>query len=118
MIKKQLGTFLCPLYEVTHGYNLHMGKINKILVNNQTKSEEIALPSVNKLSVVAKTNSLHLSSFGGMPILKEAEKRLALASQLASLYNLFISNAKDTSIYQQGEYDKPRFVHDTRLDSY
>lgn len=24
------------------------------------------------------------------------------------LYNLFISNAKDTSIYQQGEYDKPR----------
>lgn len=23
-----------------------MGKINKILVNNQTKSEEIALPSV------------------------------------------------------------------------
>lgn len=61
-----------------------MGKINKILVNNQTKSEEITLPSVNKLSVVAKTNSLHLSSFGGMPILKEAEKRLALASQLAS----------------------------------
>lgn len=61
-----------------------MGKVNKILVNNQTKSEEIALPSVNKLSVVAKTNSLHLSSFGGMPILKEAEKRLALASQLAS----------------------------------
>lgn len=34
------------------------------------------------------------------------------------LYNLFISNAKDTSIYQQGEYDKPRFVHDSRLDSY
>lgn len=33
-----------------------MGKINKILVNNQTKSEEIALPSVNKLSVVAKTS--------------------------------------------------------------
>lgn len=59
-----------------------MGKINKILVNNQTKSEEITLPSVNKLSVVAKANSLHLSSFGGMPILKEEEKRLALASQL------------------------------------
>ena len=32
------------------------------------------------------------------------------------LYNLFISNAKDTSIYQQGEYDKPRFVHDGYLD--
>lgn len=32
------------------------------------------------------------------------------------LYNLFISNAKETSIYQQGEYDKPRFVHDGYLD--
>lgn len=34
--------------------------------------------------MVANTNSLQLSSFGGMPILKEAEKRLAIASQLAS----------------------------------
>lgn len=32
------------------------------------------------------------------------------------LYNLFISNAKQTPIYQQGEYDKPRFVHDGYLD--
>ncbi len=32
------------------------------------------------------------------------------------LYNLFISNAKETAIYQQGEYDKPRFVHDGYLD--
>ena len=32
------------------------------------------------------------------------------------LYNLFISNAKDTTIYQQGEYDKPRFIHDGYLD--
>jgi hypothetical protein len=39
---------------------------------------------VKKLSVVAKTKSLLLSSFRGMSILKEAEKRLALASQLAS----------------------------------
>lgn len=61
-----------------------MGKIKKFQSNNQTKTEKIALPSVNKFSVVASTNSLHLSSFGGMPILKEAEKRLALASQLAS----------------------------------
>ena len=45
--------------------------------------EKIALPYVNKLSVVVKTNSLHPFSFGGMPILKEAEKRLALASLLA-----------------------------------
>lgn len=61
-----------------------MCKNKKFQFNNQIKSEEITLPSVNKLSVVAKTNSLHLSSFGDMPILKEAEKRLALASQLAS----------------------------------
>lgn len=61
-----------------------MCKNKKFQFKNQIKSEEITLPSVNKLSVVAKTNSLHLSSFGDMPILKEAEKRLALASQLAS----------------------------------
>ena len=61
-----------------------MCKIKKFQFNNQIKSEKITLPSVNNYSVVANTNSLHLSSFGGMPILKEAEKRLALASQLAS----------------------------------
>lgn len=32
------------------------------------------------------------------------------------LYNLFISNAKETPIYQQGEYDKTHFVHDGYLD--
>lgn len=32
------------------------------------------------------------------------------------LYNLFISNAKETPIYQQGEFDKPRFIHDGYLD--
>ncbi len=32
------------------------------------------------------------------------------------LYNLFISNAKSTPIYQQGEYDKNRFIHDGSLD--
>lgn len=32
------------------------------------------------------------------------------------LYNLFISNAKETTIFQQGEYDKPRFIHDGYLD--
>lgn len=32
------------------------------------------------------------------------------------LYNLFISNDKETAIFQQGDYDKPRFVHDGYLD--
>ena len=61
-----------------------MGKFKKFQFNNQIKSEKITFPSVNNYSVVANTNSLQLSSFGGMPILKEAEKRLALANQIAS----------------------------------
>lgn len=32
------------------------------------------------------------------------------------LYNLFISNDKGTSIYQQGETDKSQFVHDGYID--
>ena len=32
------------------------------------------------------------------------------------LYSYFISNDKGTAIYQNGEYDKPQFVHDGYLD--
>ena len=32
------------------------------------------------------------------------------------LYSYFISNDKGTDIYQNGEYDKPRFIHDSHLD--
>ena len=32
------------------------------------------------------------------------------------LYSYFISNDKGTDIYQNGEYDKPRFIHDGSLD--
>ena len=32
------------------------------------------------------------------------------------LYSYFISNDKGTDIYQNGEYDKPRFIHDDHLD--
>ena len=32
------------------------------------------------------------------------------------LYSYFISNDKGTAIYQNGEYDKPRFIHDGYLD--
>lgn len=61
-----------------------MSKITKFPVCNQVKSEKILLPSVNKLSLEANTNSMCLSSFGGLAILKGEESHLALAHQLAS----------------------------------
>lgn len=61
-----------------------MSKVKHFTVSNQENSEKIVLQSVKNYSLEARTNSMTLSSFGGLAPLMAEEERLGLSSQLAS----------------------------------
>ena len=61
-----------------------MRKVKTFIENNQENLEKISLQAVNNMSLEAKMNSLNLSSFGGLSLLRAEEHHLALGSQLAS----------------------------------
>ena len=65
--------------------------------NNQTKSEEITLPSVNKLSVVAKTNSLHLSSVSLSQLLDNDTERIQRYISLSRRNSMFFGSHEGAS---------------------
>lgn len=58
--------------------------VKTFIENNQENLEKITLQAVNNISVEAKMNSLNLSFFGGLSLLRAEEHHLALGSQLAS----------------------------------
>lgn len=61
-----------------------MHKVKTFIENNQENLEKISLQVVNNMSVEAIMNSLNLSSFVGLSLLRAEEHHLALGSQLAS----------------------------------
>lgn len=64
-----------------------MGKINNISSiskENRQKKECIILRDVNKRSLEANLDSVSLSGFGGLPLLREEERTLSLSKKLAS----------------------------------
>lgn len=64
-----------------------MGKINNnssISKENRQKKECIILRNVNKRSLEANLDSVSLSGFGGLPLLREEERVLSLSEKLAS----------------------------------
>lgn len=61
-----------------------MGKSTCSTVFNQAKSEKITLSSDQNLKLEVSTDSVSLSSHGGLLLLKQEERQLGLASQLAS----------------------------------
>ncbi len=68
-----------------------MGKINNISSiskENRQKKECIILRDVNKRSLEANLDSVSLSGFGGLPLLREEERTLSFLSFDSFLYYL------------------------------
>lgn len=61
-----------------------MCKFSNLPALNQDNSEKFILPCVNNLTLEANTSSMSLSSFGGLPILQNADRHLSLSKQLSS----------------------------------
>jgi hypothetical protein len=61
-----------------------MCKDSHFSVTNQENPEKILLRSVINLPVEARMDSMTLSSYGGIPMLKQEAEHLSIASQLAS----------------------------------
>ena len=61
-----------------------MCKDSHFSVTNQENPEKILLQSVINLPMEAHMNSMTLSSFGGLTLLRQEEEHLAIASQLVS----------------------------------
>ena len=61
-----------------------MCKVSHFSVTNQENPEKILLQSVINLPMEAHMNSMTLSSFGGLTLLRQEEEHLAIACQLAS----------------------------------
>jgi hypothetical protein len=61
-----------------------MSKVKHFTVSNQENPEKIVLQNVKNRSLEAHTDSMALSSFGGLAPLAAEEERLGIAAQLAS----------------------------------
>lgn len=57
-----------------------MHKVKTFIENNQENLEKNSLQAANNISVEVKMNSLNLSSFGGLSLLRAEEHHLALGS--------------------------------------
>ena len=61
-----------------------MCKDSHFSVTNQDNSEKILLRSVINLPIEARMDSMTLSSYGGIPMLKQEAEHLSIASKLSS----------------------------------
>ena len=61
-----------------------MCKVSHFSVTNQENPEKILLRNVINLPIEARMDSMTLSSYGGIPMLRQEAEYLSIASQLAS----------------------------------